>query len=166
MTIDVLEAVKVRFKADRFKYKLQPGQRELRPDVRELQPGQRVTLSQHHLSRLLKAVPEKIKVVAPEPPLQTGWFVAYRDRQGRYRGGCDEPQIGTLRACRLDESGWTITFLNRDSIPLSRIISVGKTDSKGEVIAAWTVEAHGYDGQWIGPNHDDILLNFEEDEDL
>jgi hypothetical protein len=140
LTIEVLEAVNVWFeRTDKLRYE------------RELQPGQRVALPQQHVSRLLKVLPEKIKVVAAEPPLQAGWFVAYIDRQGRYRGGCDEPNIGTVRECRWDECGWTITLANSNSIPLSRIVSVGKTDSKGNVIAAWTVKGCGYDGQWIGP---------------
>jgi len=44
----------------------------------------------------------------PESPLQYGWLIAYRDRQGRLRGGSDERERGTVQECRWDGRGWTI----------------------------------------------------------
>ena len=82
----------------------------------------------------------------PEPPLQAGWLVAYRDPQNRLRGGCDEREAGTVQVCRWTGTTWTVLLTHGDMLPLSQIVSVGKTDSRGKVVAAWTVKAHGYDG--------------------
>jgi hypothetical protein len=32
-------------------------------------------------------------------------------------------------------------------MPLSQVRSVGQTDEAGQIVAAWTVREHGYDGQ-------------------
>lgn len=40
-----------------------------------------------------------------------------------------------------------IALTNGESLPLGRIVSVGKTDAMGKVVAAWTVKQHGYDGE-------------------
>lgn len=84
--------------------------------------------------------------VMPTPPISPGWLVAYRDQQGRLRGGCDERQVGTVKTCEWDGSAWTVRLTNDDTIPLRRIVSVGKTDPAGRILAAWTVRGHGYDG--------------------
>lgn len=82
----------------------------------------------------------------PEAPLRAGWLVAYRDGQGILRGGCEERDYGTVHECRWDGMTWSISLTDGNAIPLSRVVSVGKTDPKGNVIAAWTVRAHGYNG--------------------
>jgi len=81
------------------------------------------------------------------PPLQSGWLVAYRDRQGALRGGCDDRQHGTVEACQWDGNGWTLWLTDGQRMPLSMIRSVGQTDDTGQIVAAWTVREHGYDGE-------------------
>lgn len=86
------------------------------------------------------------KSQSPTPPLQPGWLAAYRYHDGSLRGGCDERESGTVRECRWDGQGWTVVLSNGSSIPLSRVVSVGKTDGSGRIVAAWTARSHGYDG--------------------
>jgi len=83
---------------------------------------------------------------APTPPLQPGWLVAYRNRAGVLCGGCDDREHGTVNVCQWDGTGWTVELTDGQRLTLSAIRSVGKTDSAGQVVSAWTVRAHGYDG--------------------
>lgn len=83
------------------------------------------------------------------PPLLPGWLVAYRDQQGRLRGGCDDREHGTVAGCEWDGWTWIITLTNGDTLPIRQIASVGKTDRDGRVIAAWSVREHGFDGEGI-----------------
>ena len=83
---------------------------------------------------------------SPMPPLQPGWLVSYRDRRGVLCGGCDDRQHGTVQECRWTGNGWTLWLTDGERLPLSAIRSVGKTDSVGQVVSAWMVREHGYDG--------------------
>ena len=83
----------------------------------------------------------------PAAPLQPGWLVAYRDRRGALCGGCDDRTHGTVQECRWDGNGWTLCLTDGQRVPLSIIRSVGWTDSTGQIVAAWTVREHGYDGE-------------------
>ncbi len=80
------------------------------------------------------------------PPIQSGWLVAYRDQRGALCGGCDDRQHGTVDACRWDGNGWTLCLTDGQEMPLSQVRSVGQTDEAGQIVAAWTVRKHGYDG--------------------
>jgi hypothetical protein len=82
----------------------------------------------------------------PLPPLCPGWLVAYRDRTGCLRGGCEERDAGTVETCRWDGSAWTVCLANGETVPLRRVVSVGKIDADGRLVAAWQVRAHGIDG--------------------
>jgi hypothetical protein len=83
----------------------------------------------------------------PEPPLKVGWLVAYKDRQGRLRGGCEEREAGTVQTCEWNGAGWVVTLPNGDRLPLSKIVSVAKTDPQGRILSAWTVREHGFNGE-------------------
>jgi len=83
----------------------------------------------------------------PEAPLQPGWLVTYRDRRGVLCGGCDDLQHGTVDACWWEENGWTLCLTDGQEMSLSQVRSVGQTDKAGQIVAAWTVKEHGYDGQ-------------------
>ena len=93
---------------------------------------------------------EVIKVASPTPPLQPGWLVAYRDRRWTLCGGCDDRTHGTVQECRWDEKGWTVHLTDGQRLPLSIIRSVGRTESTRQIVAAWTVREHGYDGEGPG----------------
>ena len=93
----------------------------------------------------------------PAPPLQPGWLVVYRDRRGVLSGGCDDRQHGTVAECRWEENRWMVHLTDEQRLPLSFIRSVGQTNKAGEIVAAWTVREHGFDGQ--GP--DESLSNSE-----
>ena len=82
----------------------------------------------------------------PTPPLQPGWLVAYRNRQQLLCGGCDDRQHGTIQECRWGGAAWTVHLTDGQWLSLAGIRSVGKTDGEGELVAAWTVREHGYDG--------------------
>jgi hypothetical protein len=84
---------------------------------------------------------------APTPPLQPGWLVVYRDRRGVLCGGGEDREHGTVEECRWAGNGWTVHLIDWQRLPLSSLHSVGKTDSTGQIVAAWTVQAHGYDGE-------------------
>ena len=87
-----------------------------------------------------------IEPASPTPPLQPGWLVAYRNRQQLLCGGCDDRQHGTIQECRWDGAAWTVHLTDGQRLSLAGIRSVGKTDGEGELVAAWTVREHGYDG--------------------
>lgn len=83
----------------------------------------------------------------PAPPLQAGWLVCYRDRRGALCGGGDDRQHGTVQECRWDGKGRTVHLTDGQRLPLTSIRAVGQTDKAGEIVAAWTVREHGYDGE-------------------
>jgi hypothetical protein len=83
----------------------------------------------------------------PAAPLQAGWLVVYRDRQGRLCGGADDREHGTVQACEWGWNGWTVLLTDGQRLPLSLIRSVGQIDQNGKLLAAWTVREHGLDGQ-------------------
>ena len=72
--------------------------------------------------------------------------MAYRDREGRLRGGCDDRAHGTVQSCIWDGAAWTVILTDRQQLPLTAIRSVGRTNAADDVVAAWTVREHGYDG--------------------
>lgn len=140
--VEALHPVKVRFKADGSKY--------------DLQPGQRVSLPEPQARRLLEAVPDKIKVVTPEEerrtesipdsPILPGWLIAWRDRSGRFCGGCDDRERGIVKTAAWGPTGWTFTVRNGEAVPLHAIVAVARTDEVGHVLGAWLVRECGPDG--------------------
>lgn len=82
----------------------------------------------------------------PAAPLQPGWRVAYMDHLWRLAGGHDDPDRGTVQACRWEAGAWSVTLTDGQTIPLSRVRSVGAVDHKGRLMGAWTVREHGFDG--------------------
>lgn len=119
----------------------------LRSGEVRLLPGQPMRLSKEEGEKLLLKAPGKVRCLEPEPPLQPGWLVAYRDPTDQLRGGCDERLAGTVQECRWTESDWVVLLTNGDVLPLALIRSVGQTDAFGNVVAAWTVREHGVDGK-------------------
>jgi hypothetical protein len=117
--------------------------------VIQLEPGAIFTATSAQAARLLERAPGKLQAITlpPAEPLQPGWIVCYRDRAGRLAGGCDDRQGGTVQSCTWDGSTWTVRLTNVDTLPLRRILSVGKTDATGRIVAAWSVREHGYDGE-------------------
>ena len=82
----------------------------------------------------------------PTPPLQAGWRIVYLDSLWKLVGGSDDPDHGTVDVCRWEDEAWTVLLTDGQQIPLSRIRSVGAVDHKGRCYGAWTVAAHGLDG--------------------
>ncbi len=80
------------------------------------------------------------------PPLESGWFVVYRDRTDKLRGGADEREHGTVKECQWHGSGWRLVLTDGAHLSLSSIRAVGQTNEKGRLLAAWTVREHGLDG--------------------
>jgi hypothetical protein len=52
-----------------------------------------------------------------------------------------------VRGCTWDGAAWRVTLTDGQTLPLAVMLSVGKTDAAGRVVAAWTVRTHGYDGE-------------------
>ncbi|MEO7860585.1 MAG: hypothetical protein ABIU05_09090 [Nitrospirales bacterium] len=90
---------------------------------------------------------EVIDLDQPVSPLQPGWSVTYRDTGGRLCGGADDRGFGTVKECRWHGNGWTVELTDGRQLHLSRIRAVGRTDSTGKIVAAWTVRSHGYNGE-------------------
>ena len=123
-----------------------------------LEPGRPVEVEPERAVKLLARAGAKVRAVgapssdvvlepaSPTAPLHPGWLVAYRDRHGDLvwrvcgpgaRDGAGVPMGGE----RMDGAPhrWA-------TAPLSLIRSVGQTDDAGQIVAAWTVKEHGYDG--------------------
>ena len=141
MTLETLAAITIRFDGHAIRF----------------EPGSVFTVTENQAQRLLTRAPGKVRRITlppdpialsgPIPPLQPGWLVVYRDRQGRLRGGCDERDAGTVAACQWDGTAWTVRLTSGERLPLQRILSVGQTDPAGTLVAAWTTRDHGADGQ-------------------
>ena len=126
-----------------------------------LKPGYPVELPDDDALRLLAKKPDAVRQVltveplidpleaVPTPPLQPGWLVVYRDPQGRLRGGHDERDHGTVAKMTWAGS-WTVRLTCGKTLSLSMVRSVAKTNGAGEVVAAWTVRDHGYNGEGDG----------------
>jgi hypothetical protein len=84
---------------------------------------------------------------SPTAPLQSGWLVAYWNRHGTLCGGCDDREHGTVDRCVWDGRSWSVCLTDGQRLPITAIGSVGQTDPTGRLVAAWTVRAHGLDGQ-------------------
>jgi hypothetical protein len=143
----------------RIRYRLRTGEEV------HLQPGVPVELPDQAARQLLAKAVGKVRLVdhnAPDmpgeliPPLQPGWFVVYHSRtpvlyekQWVYPlcGGCNDRVHGTVQKCAWDGVAWTVILTDEQRLPLQAIVSVGRTNAAGEVLAAWTVREHGYDGE-------------------
>jgi hypothetical protein len=122
-----------------------------------LQPGVPTELPDAAARQLLTKACGKVRLVeAPQatptydplaPPLGSGWLVVYRDRDWVLCGGCDDHAHGTVQSCEWDGTAWTVCLTDGQHLPLRAIRSVGQTDAAGNVVAAWTVRDHGYDGE-------------------
>ena len=94
-----------------------------------------------------------VKITTPDsadertPPLQAGWRIVYLNHQWKLAGGCDDPDHGTVQACHWVAGAWTVTLTDGQTMPLSKVRSVGAVDDKGKLYGAWTVREHGYDGE-------------------
>lgn len=110
------------------------------------------TVTADQAGRLLEQFPTQLEVLTlpddpPAEPVQPGWLVAYRNRAGRLCGGADDRQRGTVRGCHWIGGRWTVQLVNGENIPLALVRSVAKTDHGGQIVAAWVVREHGYDGE-------------------
>ena len=122
---------------------------QLDGQVIELEPGAIFTATPEQAARLLERAPGKIQAITlpPDEPVLPGWLVVYRARDGRLAGGADDRQHGTVGSCAWTGAAWLVRLTNGDTLPLRRILSVGKTDATGRIVAAWNVREHGFDGE-------------------
>jgi hypothetical protein len=124
--------------------------------VIQFEPGNVLTVTDAQAQRIMQRAPDKVQVIAlpldsnsldgPMPPLQPGWLVVYRERTGVLCGGCEDRAHGTVQSCTWDGAAWTVILTDWQRLPLTAIRSVGRTNAVGDVVAAWTVREHGYDG--------------------
>jgi len=122
----------------------------LQAAAQEAPPGQPLRASAPPAPETFPALPR------PTAPLQPGWLVVYHsltpvtyDGQVVYPlvGGCDDRAHGTVQDCEYDGLAWTVYLTDGTRLPLEVIKGVGRTNQAGEVVAAWPVHAHGYDGE-------------------
>ena len=93
------------------------------------------------------AVPGPEPAQLPTPPIQPGWLVTYRGSDGRLQGGDLDRDHGTVAGAEYGPRGWVFTLTDGSSIAFAGIHGVTKTAKDGRVLAAWTVRAHGHDGE-------------------
>ena len=89
---------------------------------------------------------DPIEPTEPKAPIPSGWLVVYRDQAGILRGGWDDRLHGTVQCCAWDGAAWMVILTDEQQFSLTAIRSVGRTNMGGDVVAAWTVREHGYDG--------------------
>jgi hypothetical protein len=98
----------------------------------------------------LAVTPHSLAAESAEPPsspLPRYCFVTYTDRQGRLYGGWNDRQKASVTHCVWSERGWSVHLSDGQAIPLAAVRCVGQTNEQGDLIAAWSVREHGYDGQ-------------------
>ncbi|MCA9420500.1 MAG: hypothetical protein KC592_05770 [Nitrospira sp.] len=81
------------------------------------------------------------------PPLKPGWLVAYYDRTKQLRGGPSERDHSTVKTVKLGQNGWLVHLTDGTQLPERAIVSVGKVNQEGKVIAFWSTRYHGLDGE-------------------
>lgn len=81
-----------------------------------------------------------------ESPIHPGWLVAYRDRDGRLRGGCDDREHGTVKEGLRSNLGWVFTLTDGSTLTGKQILSVAEVGKDSQVLRAWLVHRHGLDG--------------------
>ena len=118
----------------------------------QFEPGSVFTVTPAQAQRVLAKFPAHVETLDLPPdlltePLQPGWLVVYRDRAGRLAGGCDDRGRGVVKECRWNGSAWLVRLTNGGTLALRSVLSVGKTDATGKIIAAWTVRECGVDGE-------------------
>jgi hypothetical protein len=104
------------------------------------------------LSDTLAEISPPQVVEPPASPLPRHCFVTYTDRQGHLCGGWDDRQRATVTQCEWTGRGWSIHLSDGQTIPFAAVRCVGQTNEQGELIAAWSVREHGYDGQGKRPD--------------
>jgi hypothetical protein len=103
-------------------------------------------LPQPEVPGSLSGPADLVTSLPPSPPLQRGWIVAYRDREGHLCGGSDDRAHGTVQSCEWARNGWAVLLTDGQCLPIFLIRSVGQTDANGKLRAAWTVRECGFDG--------------------
>jgi hypothetical protein len=104
-------------------------------------------LAQAPISEAQQPYPTVLLWRCPHPPILPGWLVAYRGPDSRLRGGSLEPEHGRVVETRYTPGiGWSFVLADGTALAVSAVVSVGRTDKEGRLIAAWTVREHGYDG--------------------
>jgi len=122
-----------------------------------LRPGVPTELPDAAARQLLTKASGKVRLVEapqvtliydlPAPPLGSGWLVVYFDTDRRLRGGYNDREHGTVQDCEWNGTAWTVCLTDGQQLPLRAIRSVARTDAAGQVVVAWTVKDHGYDGE-------------------
>jgi hypothetical protein len=113
-------------------------------DYRDTSPGSQASSP----ARLVQASSAHPPVVPPPPtPVRPGWLVAFRDASGRLRGGCKEPEQGTVKEARFIADGWCLTVMDGTVLKARQVVAVTETDSAGRVVAAWQTARFGLTGR-------------------
>lgn len=95
----------------------------------------------------LGTVPDHKPIQPPTSPIQPGRLITYRGPDGRLRGGDLDRARGTVARSEYGSEGWTITLTDGQRVSLSAIRGVTRLSSDGQVVEAWTVRRHGFDGE-------------------
>lgn len=97
-------------------------------------------------SETIRAGEKNCSTGQPITPLQSGWLVVYRNREGKLCGGSDDRAHGTVSRCDWTPPGWTLWLTDGQQIPLRSVTGVTRTNAAGDLLAAWEVRTHGLDG--------------------
>ncbi len=74
----------------------------------------------------------------PEPPIQKGWQVVWRNSEGKL---CD----GLVHSTKWEFSRWVITLESGEILSSHKALSVGRIE-KGKKVEGWLVKPHGLSG--------------------
>ena len=78
----------------------------------------------------------------------SSWLADHLSRPDERLQGRDlDRDHGTVVASTYGAHGWTFTLTDGKTIPMQAVRGVAKTASYGQIVAAWTVRAHGLDGE-------------------
>lgn len=83
----------------------------------------------------------------PVPPLPARCFVTWHDSNGKLCGGWDDRDTSIVKRCHGTGATSQVELSNGKTIPLRSVRAVGQLNAEGRLIAAWTVRAHGYEGE-------------------
>jgi hypothetical protein len=107
------------------------------------------SISEQEIAPRMPAVGRSAPPLMDEPPaspLPHHCFVTYIDARGALCGGWDERGTSRVTQCHGTGGNCQVELSDGRRIPLRSIRAVGQTDAAGNLLAAWTVREHGYDG--------------------
>lgn len=94
-----------------------------------------------------REVPQSRRDHDRSAPLKPGWFISYR-REGQLVGGPQEGDVGRVWKCVRDANRRLRVYTHAGlAVEEGAIEGVTEVNHDGNLVGAWSVSAHGLDGQ-------------------